>query len=255
MRKQFTFYESFASSIQRIRKAADRCTAYDAIVRYALYEEEPDLEHMPDAAAIVFDLIKPTLDSSKRKAESGQKGGKAEANDKQTGSEGNGEANDKQTESKPEANAKQTASEKEGEDEKEGEIEKENECYKPPLTPREANDLGKAVTDALQGRSIILRGAVADWVQYKAEKRQKYKPTGLQSLLTQIRKAAEQYGDNEVAEVIHRSMSANYQGIVFDWLKKDQPKQKPKQYTTQENYKAPTKKLTVDELYGLLDKI
>jgi len=111
-RSQFTFYESFARALKRIRKDADRAKAYDAIVNYALYGTTPDLDNIPDSAAIAFDLIRPTLDSSARKAKSGKIGGEG-----------------KQTASKPEANRKQTGREKEKE--KEGEIEKEeeNECY------------------------------------------------------------------------------------------------------------------------------
>lgn len=97
-RKQFTFYVGFAKSISRIKKAADRAAAYDAIVEYALYGIEPNLEALPDAAAIVFELSKPVLDSSRRKAESGKKGGSAEANAKQNASKQ--EANAKQSESK-----------------------------------------------------------------------------------------------------------------------------------------------------------
>lgn len=118
-RSQFTFYESFASALKRIKKKQDRADAYDAIVNYALYGVEPDMDNLPDSAAIAFDLIRPTLDASKRKAESGRSGGKR-----------------KQTGSKPEANSKgeQSGTEKEGE--KEGEI--ENECYispNPSFTP------------------------------------------------------------------------------------------------------------------------
>lgn len=71
-REQFTFYASFARAIQRIRKAADRAAAYDAIVNYALFEVEPDLDNMPDSVCIVFDLIRPNLDTSRRKAQGGK---------------------------------------------------------------------------------------------------------------------------------------------------------------------------------------
>ena len=131
-RKQFTFYESFARALLRIKKDADRAKAYDAIVSYALYGIEPDLDKLPDSAAIAFDLIQPTLDSAARKSSAGKTGGDA----KQTGSKT--EANRKQNESKAESNAKQTGNEKErekeGEKEKEIEKEVENECYNLPPT-------------------------------------------------------------------------------------------------------------------------
>ena len=64
-----------------------------------------------------------------------------------------------------------------------------------------------------------LREAVEKWVAYKKERREEYKPVGLQSLVTQITKAAEEYGEESMIDVITRSMAANYKGIVFDWLK------------------------------------
>lgn len=122
-RSQFTFYASFASALSRIRKKADRADAYDAICNYALFGTEPDLDKLPDSAAIAFDLIRPTLDASKRKSENG----KAGANAKQTASKQ--AASCKQTGSKPLANAKlgEAASEKEKEIEKENENEIEGE--------------------------------------------------------------------------------------------------------------------------------
>lgn len=204
-REQFTFYASYARAIAKIKKAADRCAAYDAIANYALYEILPDVDKLPDSAAIAFELIKPTLDTGRRKAASGKTGGEAKGNRKQDGS-------------KPEATEEQTAREKEGE--KEVEIEKENESSISPLTPQRREEL---LLSAMDDCSNELLSATRNWLKYKIEKRQPYKETGLKALLTQIRNSAEKYGDAAVADVIRRSMSANYQGIVFDWLKKQRP--------------------------------
>lgn len=142
-RGQFTFYKSFFDAIMRIKKKTDREDVFEAVCIYALTGEEPDLDALPDAAAVAFLLIKPNLDASRRKAANGKRGGNAkqgdavskeEANVKQ--SESKPQANDKQTPSKPEARADakqgETASEKENEieveKEKENEKELENEC-------------------------------------------------------------------------------------------------------------------------------
>lgn len=69
VRKQFTFYQSYAEAVARIRKKADRADAYDAIVNYALYGTEPDLEKLSDSAAIAFGLIRPVLDTGRKKAQ------------------------------------------------------------------------------------------------------------------------------------------------------------------------------------------
>lgn len=115
-RKQITFYLSFFKAIRRIKKKTDRCDAYDALFDYAFSGISPDMDKLPDSAAIAFELVKPNIDASNKKAISGAKGGSA-----------------KQIESKPEANGKQTASKKEGKKEKEDK--KENECYIGPETP------------------------------------------------------------------------------------------------------------------------
>jgi hypothetical protein len=128
-RNQFTFYRSYYDAIQALSKR-DQSTLILAVCAYAIYETEP--KGLSNAAFTAFNLIKPTLDSGRRKAENGSRGGsvstsKTQANDKQTTSKP--QANRKQTVSKTEAKCKQgeSASEKEKEKEKEKEIEIEVE--------------------------------------------------------------------------------------------------------------------------------
>lgn len=217
-RGQFTFYASYAAAISRIRKKAERCDAYDALVQYALTGEMPDLETLPDVVAMFMEMALPTLDSSRRKAENGLLGGKKNKTESKPEADGKQE----QTESKPEANGKQTESKKEKESkrEEEREKEKENECYTPSPSP--SSPKPKTATKLAEEIMVLwvdpLRDAVFEWLAYKKEKGQNYKETGLRALLTQIQKAADQYGYQAVVDVIHTSMSANYAGIVFDRL-------------------------------------
>jgi hypothetical protein len=112
-RKQFTFYESFYSALKRIRKKQDRADAYELICEYALFHKEPDLDSVPDSVAIAFELLRPVLDSARKKAESGKQGGsKPKAKGKQKGSK---------------LKQPKTEGEKEKEREIEVEIELENE--------------------------------------------------------------------------------------------------------------------------------
>ena len=198
-RSQFTFYASFFQSISRIKKKADRCDAYDAICGYALTGELPNLDSIAESAAIVFDLSKPNLDASRRKAESGKAGGKR-----------------KQTESKPEANRKQEETVREKEKEKEKELEKEKESYSPPTPSPGETGFGKELQSALD-----------DWLAYKRERREPYRQTGLQSLVSEIRNNAARYGETAVAELIRYCMACNWRGIIFDRLKKSGGKEKP----------------------------
>ena len=72
------------------------------------------------------------------------------------------------------------------------------------------------------------------WLEYKAEQKKAYKPVGLKSLITTIKHKVEQYGEQAVIELITECMGANYQGIIWDKLTKQQPvpvqtRQQPKQ--------------------------
>lgn len=68
------------------------------------------------------------------------------------------------------------------------------------------------------GFSPALRAVVEDWLAYKRERREAYKPTGLKALLTQISSAASAHGDAAVIGVIRQSMGSGYKGITFDRL-------------------------------------
>lgn len=120
-RTQFTFYDSFYRAIARIKSKASRCDAYDALCRYALQGQEPELDTMPDAAAIAFELMRPNLDASRRKAESGSRGGSI-----------------KRTESKPEANCKEPESKNKDKGKNKNKIENKDKCHSvfmPPTVP------------------------------------------------------------------------------------------------------------------------
>lgn len=114
-RKQFTFYKSYYDAISELPKK-DQSALILAVCAYAIYEEPP--KGLSIAASTAFKLIKPTLDSGRKKAENGSMKGKA--------NESNAEANESKTEakkSKTEANRKQG----ESRSKKEGEYEIDNE--------------------------------------------------------------------------------------------------------------------------------
>ena len=115
-RGQFTFYRSYWDSLRELPKK-DRLPILEAIISYGLDGTAPAA--LTSTQKAIFLLVKPTLESGRKKSANGKQGGK------QTGSKQ--EANRKQTLSKPEANDKQTASEKEIEIEKEIEVEIEKE--------------------------------------------------------------------------------------------------------------------------------
>lgn len=240
-RTQFTFYESFFKAITRIKKKQDRADAYDMICSYALYQIEPDLDSVPDAVAIAFDLLRPVLDKAKERSESGKKGGSKP------------EANTKQTASSPEAPAKlgKTQSEKEGEKEKERENEVEKECEvennsfpKNEATAKPQPD--HTPTPQSQNAdfpfSPALDAKLRQWFTYKSQRREGYTPQGKQSLLSQIAKYLESYPDSAICALIDECMANNWKSVVFDRLVKN-----PSAYLGKAPDKSGRRELDADE--------
>ena len=73
-RTQFTFYDSFYHSISVLPKYK-QLEAYNNLIRYALFQEEP--KNLEGIVRAVFVMQKPHLDTARRKAIAGAKGGKA----------------------------------------------------------------------------------------------------------------------------------------------------------------------------------
>ena len=111
MRAQFTFYRSFWDALKDLPQK-DKNALLSAICEYALDGKEPALTGIQRS---IFTLIKPTLDTSARKADSGRIGGSKS------------QAPAKQSASNAEAKQKQSAREIEIEKEIENEIEIEND--------------------------------------------------------------------------------------------------------------------------------
>lgn len=111
-RNQFTFYRSYFEAIEPLPKK-DRSAIILAVCEYGLYEREP--KGLSPIAMACFNLIRPTLDSGRKKAANGKQGGKTP----------------KQPGSKTEAKRKQSGREKEGEIEVEIEKEGESDRSKP----------------------------------------------------------------------------------------------------------------------------
>lgn len=87
---------------------------------------------------------------------------------------------------------------------------KEEKNNNPPLSPQGEKEewharFAKPLADKLD-----------EWLEYKRQRRQNYKPVALKSLLNKAEKAAAEYGDAAVADVIEYSMANNYQGIVWN---------------------------------------
>lgn len=71
--------------------------------------------------------------------------------------------------------------------------------------------------------------AIKEWLEYKKERKDKpYTEIGLKKLLTQIKNNVNEYGEQQVVNLIDECMGNNYKGIIFDKLKKQSKKEDDK---------------------------
>ena len=175
-----------------------------AVCAYAF--EERETAALPGAAGAAFALVRPVLDSSRRKAENGSVGGsRPKANQKQT------QANERKRKQSLSEGEKETEKEKEKETEKEG----ENECSLPPAPLPGGQGAAEAFGDVFGPE---LEGAARDWLRYKAERGQAYGDTGLLALRDRLAGAAAKYGEAAVTAVVRESMASGYAGLAWSRL-------------------------------------
>ena len=114
---------------------------------------------------------------------------------------------------------------------KEEDIEKEKkekrEDNTPPLSPSRGKETLLDMFNRLsEGKQLSepLKEKLRDWMQYKKERKEGYKETGLKSFLTQIEKHEQRYGSTALIDCIDLCMARNYKGIITDLI--DKPKSK-----------------------------
>ena len=67
--------------------------------------------------------------------------------------------------------------------------------------------------------SAPLKAKVLEWLRYKAERKELYKPTGLKSFLTEMENKAREYAEGDIISLINECMANNWRGIIWDKIK------------------------------------
>lgn len=194
----FCFYHSYRKTLRRLSDS-EVGRLVRALVEYSETGQEQELNGREQMA---FDFIATDIDRAKenyyakcdKNRENGEKGGRPKKPDGLEKTEKTERFLEKPKKPKEKEKAKEKA--------------KEKEKISPPLPP------------SLGGCGPELNAVFSDWLAYKAEKRQAYKPTGLKTLIAQVEAAAKEYGEDAVAALIRECMASNWQGIIFDRLKK-----------------------------------
>lgn len=107
----------------------------------------------------------------------------------------------------------------ESESEIESEIESESEIEK---------EKRASARDAVEASDLSepMKGKIREWLEYKRERKEAYKPMGLKSLITQTIKAEQVHGTSAVIDAIDRAMSSGWKGMNFDLIRGKPPDKK-----------------------------
>ena len=183
--KSFTFYKNYYELIDNLPQE-DKRLMLEVIVDYIFRDVEPiGLEKMNLA---IWNNIKMPLDTSKKQALNGLRGGAPKGNSNAL-------------KNNPKTTQQITQS----------------------TTQKQTNNISTFLF-LLSNFNFtkdkgLLRGKIEEWLKYKWERKEYYKETGFKTLLARIDSATSQYGVEEVINLIDECMANNYKGIIFEKLK------------------------------------
>lgn len=213
-RDSFVFYGSFYEALSSLDDAT-RLACYDAVSKYALSGEEPQLEGVAKA---IFALIKPQIDANNQRYINGCKGGKPKANQNVT--KGKPKRNQKETKVEPNENENVNVNENVNDNENDNENVNESPMeIKKKSKKEKAPSLSLEQMEILVNESLLstpLQSKVGEWIRYKQSRNEPYKEMGFKSLLSQIHKYEMQDGMDAVLDVMDLSMSNEWKGIIWD---------------------------------------
>jgi hypothetical protein len=119
------------------------------------------------------------------------------------------------------SNSKSNVSEADKDIDKDIDIDKEKDI--PPKSPKGKDDWQEKMIDE-RGITGKLKETIMEFLEYKKEKKQSYKPRGFKSFLTELQGKMSEYGDQAVIDCINYTMSRNYDGVSYWSLNKNQKK-------------------------------
>ncbi len=218
-KESFVFYKGFREAINALPQEYQLKTL-QYLMDYAFDGTEPEENGVEKALFLSF---KPQIDASQKRYQTvvanGQKGGRPKKENKQQESENN------QQESENNQNTKNQNQQKPNTNLNDNDNDNDNVNDNDNSNQNEKNNPPNPIGDSLQKQLKTIRDSfvftealhnkVNDWLDYKKEKRQPYKPKGLQSLLSQIQQQYFQYGEQSVISIIDLSMANNYEGILW----------------------------------------
>lgn len=220
MIEKMTFFASYYTAIMKLDNPSDRLKAFEAICGYGITGDEP--EDLEGVVSIIFDLAKPNINSDGRARKEGAKGGKSR---KRKGAAEKIERPLEEDIERPLEEIKEgplTKNEKlpieknpsDKDMDKEMDMDRDMDKGSSTRTPTQEEQIDASpLSDSVKAK-------IREWVAYKRERREPYKPTGFKSLLSEVYRHEQESGAAAVVTLINECMSNGWRGIIWDRLNK-----------------------------------
>lgn len=187
----------------------------DLIVYALLYDETGEVPDIQDIEVrVAFGVVQYDIDTNRsnyesvctRNRENGKKGGRPATRETQS---------NPQEPTKPRVTHRNPENPQKPDSERDRDSERDSEGAKAP------QDAPAREGDIFTGRSFSLpmRDKLTEWLKYKAERRESYKPTGLKSFLTEVENKLKTHSEADIIALIGECMASGYRGVIWDKLK------------------------------------
>lgn len=171
------------------------------------YESGGEVEELPAEIRLAWSFIRKRLDENKAAY--------AEACESHRQARENGHKKNKE-EQKVQKVTKCTKGNKELQTAIDNDNENDNENDKDSnITPKPPTEAEAVSSSDL---SEPLKAKIMEWLAYKRERREAYKPTGLKSLLTEVKRHETESGTDAVINLVGECMANGWRGIIWERL-------------------------------------
>ena len=191
-REYFCAYHSFLKSIEPLNDA-ERGRLFTACLEYSMTGAEPELR---GNERYIFPMIREQIDRDAKKYDARCEQNRNNILRRYTAEYDRTRTSTKPTKAKTKAKTKEKGKEKEVQ-------EKENSA--------------EALLHSYSF-SFGLQEALKDWLQYKSERREAYRPTGLKACLSEVKNKLSLYTEEQIIALIRECMANGWRGIIWDRL-------------------------------------
>lgn len=223
-RKSLSIHSDYYNVIRKL-SGSQRDSILLALVNWASDMPIPTLDQ---SCEMLFDLMTDQIERlSKTNAENGAKGGAPRGNRNAVSETSETSEEEKNKRNKPTITVTKTVTKtKTKTDTSNSGVADTSDAVAcqvstPKATPSQTLD------DTLSDFSEPMKEVITSWLDYKRERKESYKPTGLKAFLTQVKNKLNENNEATVISLVNDCMANGWKGIIWDKITQTAGAQKP----------------------------